>query len=164
MNAQEVRGYEEGMDFNIWIILIPGLLLAAVSGFWLGSKPWRDMRKNPDLKEQMRLPFQERWRYGKMAQSQQPIADIEESRRAENAARLALRWNRTAISPRLLLLVIGTMVVNVGLRLAQSKPDSVGLILVVLLVGTFGLSYLWMRRAETRIHRTAEINGWNLPE
>lgn len=146
------------MGLAVWLILIPLVIGAVTLGLRMGLKPLRDMRAHPDYRSHMQLSFGDRWLYGRLARSEQPITDPEESRRAEIAARLTVTQNRSFYR-RGHLAYLG-----VALAVGVILPgfDRGRLVFTFLVVLMFVVSYFWMRRTETQIHRTATLNGWDL--
>lgn len=119
------------------------------------------MRGDPDMREQLKLPLRDRWRYAKLARSEQVISDPEEARRAQTAVRVALTATTHAFSRRQMLFI------GVGLLLAGATRlrGDVDLRAVLFTFGfplLFALAWTMNRRQEKQMRRTPELNGWDL--
>lgn len=149
------------MDSPILLLLIPLLIGATAAGVWFGTKPLRDLRRDPYLAEQWKLPFRERWRYGKLARSEQVISDPVESKRAENAARFTVRVTQHALSRMQLAFIGALLLFSMVFRLRDDAT-------VQNLLLSFGtplllvIAYVANRRALQQMRRTAQLNGWDL--
>lgn len=149
------------MDSPFLLLLIPLLIAATAAGVWFGTKPIRELRRDPYLAEQWKLPFRERWRYGKLARSEQVISDPLESGRAENAARFTVRVTKHALS-KMQLAFVGVVLLFSMVFWLRDHATLQDLLLSfgtpILLV----IAYVANRRALRQMRRTAALNGWDL--